>query len=53
MIADRNVFMTDYAENVLNSDDEVFICVGAAHVIGNGGIVDLLSQRGYQVELVR
>ena len=52
MITDRNIAMADYAESALASGKEVFICVGAAHVIGDGGMADLLTQRGYTVERV-
>ena len=53
MITDRNNAMADYAEEALLSDKEVFICVGAAHVVGEGAMADLLAQRGYTVELVK
>lgn len=52
MIVDRNLSMTDYAEAALKSDQEIFICVGAAHIVGKGAMVDLLRQRGYTVEQV-
>lgn len=52
MLADRNLFMADYAEAALLSGKEVFICVGAAHVIGDGTMTQLLSERGYTVERV-
>lgn len=52
MIVDRNLTMTEYAENALASGKEVFICVGAAHVVGDGAMADLLSQRGYTVECI-
>jgi len=52
MIVRRNQSMTDYAENALKSGKEVFICVGAAHVVGNGAMAQLLAQRGYTVELI-
>lgn len=32
--------------------EEVFICVGSAHVVGEGAMADLLAKRGYKVELV-
>jgi uncharacterized protein YbaP (TraB family) len=44
--------MADYAEEALKSGKEIFICVGAAHVVGEGAVADLLAQRGYTVELV-
>ena len=53
MITDRNIAMADYAENALASGQEVFICVGAAHVVGEGAMADLLTQRGYTVEVVK
>lgn len=52
MVTGRNIAMADYAESALASGKEVFICVGAAHVIGDGGMADLLTQRGYTVERV-
>ncbi len=52
MIVERNKYMTDYAESCLALGDEAFICVGAAHIVGEGGMVDLLEERGYIVEIV-
>lgn len=53
MIADRNIGMADFAEDMLKAGNEVFICVGAAHVVGDGAMADLLSQRGYNVEIIK
>lgn len=52
MITDRNISMADFAEDALESGDEVFICVGAAHVVGDGAMADLLEERGYTVECI-
>lgn len=52
LLTDRNITMTDYAEEALLSGGDLFICVGAAHVVGEGGMVDLLEERGYTVETV-
>ena len=52
MITKRNISMADFAEESLNGDKDVFICVGCAHVVGDGGMVDLLSERGYTVTKV-
>lgn len=49
---DRNISMADFAEDVIDSGDEVFICVGAAHIVGDDAVADLLSERGYTVELI-
>ena len=53
MIVDRNLNMTDFAEDALASGKEVFICVGAAHIVGDGAMAQLLAQRGYTVTLVK
>ena len=53
MITQRNITMADFAEDALRSGKEVFICVGAAHVVGPGAMADLLAQRGYTVELIQ
>ena len=52
LITNRNQTMTEYAENALLSGKEVFLCVGAAHIIGEGAIAENLRQLGYTVELV-
>lgn len=52
MYTDRNIYMADYAQTALNTRNKVFICVGAAHVVGEGSITQILAQRGYTVELI-
>ena len=52
LITSRNQSMTEYAKNALLSGKEVFLCVGAAHIIGEGAIAENLRQLGYTVELV-
>ena len=52
MVEERNRTMTDYAETALSSGKEVFLCVGAAHIVGERGVAQLLSQRGYTVECI-
>ena len=49
----RNITMTDWAESALNSGEKVFICVGAAHIVGNDAMADLLEKRGYKVEIIK
>lgn len=53
MITQRNLNMADFAEDALKSGEEVFIVVGAAHIVGAGAMAELLAQRGYTVEIVR
>lgn len=52
VIVDRNLSMADYAEEALKSGKEVFICVGAAHIVGEGAVAQLLEERGYTVECI-
>lgn len=52
MFVDRNLLMADYAETSLKSGKEVFICVGAVHIVGEGAVAELLKQRGYKVECI-
>lgn len=53
MVVERNISMAIFAEEALKSGKEVFICVGAAHVVGEGAMAQLLADRGYTVELVK
>ena len=53
MLVDRNILMADFAEKALKDGDSVFICVGTAHIVGEGAMVDLLRDRGYTVEIVK
>lgn len=48
-VIDRNVSMTEYVEKALRSGKKTFVCVGAAHVVGEGGIIDLLEQKDYNI----
>lgn len=53
MMTDRNYNMTNFAEKTLTSGEEVFIVVGAAHVVGEDGIANQLKNRGYTVEVIK
>lgn len=53
VLTNRNVNMANYAISSMSSGKEVFICVGAAHIVGPGALVDLLSAWGYTVERVQ
>lgn len=49
LITDRNLSMTDFAENALKEGKALMICVGAAHIVGEGAMAQLLQARGYTV----
>jgi uncharacterized protein YbaP (TraB family) len=52
LLTDRDLGMIKYVEDALVSGENVFVCVGAAHIVGENGIVDQLQSKGYTVEVV-
>ena len=46
---DRNVTMTQKIQGYMRSGKTYFVVVGAAHLIGPNGIVNLLRNKGYTV----
>lgn len=52
LTVDRNVVMTDSVESLIKSGENVFVVVGAAHFVGDNGIIALLEQRGYKIERI-
>ncbi len=49
LITKRNYKMTERIEDFLKSNKDYFVVVGSGHVIGEEGIVELLSDRGFSV----
>ena len=52
LLQDRNPHMADVAEQFLNGTEQAFVVVGAAHMVGKDGIIEILRKRGYSVEQV-
>lgn len=52
MFTQRNDSMAQYAKAALLSGKEVFVCVGAGHIIGPNGIAQQLEDQGYTVRLI-
>lgn len=52
LIDDRNVTMTASLEEYLRGKEPCFVVVGAAHLVGEKGIVKLLKSKGYTVEQI-
>ncbi len=48
----RNVNMAQFARDSLAEGGSIFIVVGAAHVLGEDGMANVLAQEGYTVERV-
>ncbi len=52
LLDDRNPKMADAAEQCLKGAEKCFMVVGAAHLIGSKGVVQLLKNRGYIISQV-
>lgn len=50
LITKRNVSMADKAEEYFKDGKDVFYVVGAAHIVGDDALVELLTERGYTVK---
>lgn len=46
---DRNLVMASAIEDYLATNKNVFVTVGAAHVVADNGIVEILKEKGYKV----
>lgn len=53
LIYDRNRNWMEPLEAMLAADEQALVIVGAAHLIGDGSVVDLLTKAGYRVERVQ
>ncbi len=53
LLYDRNINMAKtIEEEFINADKKAFIVVGLAHYLGEGSIIDLLREKGYEINLV-
>jgi uncharacterized protein len=50
LLDDRNVSMAGKVEGFLKGNEQIFVVVGAAHLVGDKGVVKLLQDKGYHVE---
>lgn len=50
LIFERNISMTSRIEDFLKKEETYFVIVGAGHLVGNKGIVEMLKGKGYLVE---
>lgn len=51
LIIDRNIIMTTGIDTLIRKE-KVFIAVGAGHLAGDEGIINLLRKKGYHVRLI-
>ncbi len=52
LITQRNRRWLGEIETLLADNDNALVIVGAGHLVGSGGVPELLEQAGYKVELV-
>jgi uncharacterized protein YbaP (TraB family) len=50
IIDDRNKNMASKIEDFLKTKETYFVIVGAGHLVGEKGIVEILKKKGYQVD---
>lgn len=49
LLLQRNLKWIPQIDNMLLDVDTEFVLVGAAHIVGENGLLDLLSQKGYEI----
>ena len=49
LLDNRNIVMANAIVDFLEKDKNVFVTVGAAHVVSDNGIITLLSNKGYTI----
>lgn len=48
LFSDRNAAWTSKIEKLLMEKEDVLVVVGAAHLVGNDGVLELLKRKGYE-----
>ncbi len=49
LVTDRNLRWLPQVEQMLKSNDNVLVVVGALHLVGDGGLLELLRKKGYTI----
>ena len=50
LVFERNKNMVSRIEGYLRTNEQYFVVVGAAHLVGKDGIIEILKKKGYLVE---
>ena len=50
MLVERNQKWVKHIENLLGQDGNSLVVVGAAHLVGDDSILELLKRKGFAVE---
>ncbi len=53
LIESRNFDMVKKIENAIAKDKSAFVVVGAGHIVGDNGLVDLLRKDGYKLTAIQ
>jgi uncharacterized protein len=53
IFTDRNAKWVPKLENYLSQKGTTFVAVGAGHYLGDGGLLDLMAQKGYKIKRVQ
>jgi len=49
-VSDRNKHWVPQIESLLKDKNNYFVVVGALHLVGNGGLLELLRKDGFKPE---
>jgi uncharacterized protein len=52
LVSDRNKRWVPQIEKLLHGNQDYFVVVGALHLVGDGGLLDLMRRDGYKAESV-
>jgi uncharacterized protein YbaP (TraB family) len=50
IVYERNINMAEIIEGFLTDEESYFVVVGAGHLVGENGLIDILDGRGYVTE---
>jgi uncharacterized protein YbaP (TraB family) len=50
LIYERNGNMASRVEDLLRTKETYFVIVGAGHLVGDKGVIEILKKRGYLLE---
>jgi len=50
LVSDRNKRWMPQIESLLREDQDYFVVVGALHLVGDGGLLDLVRRDGFRIE---
>jgi uncharacterized protein YbaP (TraB family) len=53
LMVDRNTNWVGRIEEIMSGSDDYFIAVGAGHLIGEDGVIEMMARKGYAIERVQ